>query len=383
MTAATCCSLQPRSLQRADERGVVLGPGEALDPLARLQPGRREAVLRLGWRRHRLPDAAGEVASEADPLVAHQVGCVLEVVDRACDRAVGRIDRERMEHEAEQPSCRGERAELVVVQVARCVVQRATPAVRVEHRGAAGTLEHLGERAAGRVREIEHDAEPDESVDELATEPRQAAALLRGAVREGIAAVPGEADHADAELVKDVGRPRLDAELLDALQREHEPDPLAGLDRVEVGRRAHVGDPLPVLAERAVERGDLPERLAQRALGLHGDVDVDRAHLQPDTARLELRQPRTREDVALAEPVLAVGELEQEIGVRVGDHVGDPRGRLRRTSRRVAEPAGRRLPPRAASATGPALIWRRRTMVSNVTANRRISPVTMKIVPVE
>ena len=131
------------------------------------------------------------------------------------------------------------------------------------------------------------DAELDEPVDELATEPRQAAALLGGAVGEGIAPVPGQPHHADARAAWKTSAGHVSTpKLLDALEREDEPDPLAGLDGVEVGCRADVRDALAVLAERTMKRRDLPERLAQRALGLHGDVDVDRAHLEPDAARL-------------------------------------------------------------------------------------------------
>ncbi len=48
--------------------------------------------------------------------------------------------------------------------------------------------------------------------------------------------------------------------------------------------------------------------------------DEDGADLEPDPARLEERQPRPREDVALSEPVLAMSELHEQVGVGVGDH---------------------------------------------------------------
>ena len=101
---------------------------------------------------------------------------------------------------------------------------------------------------------------------------------------------------------------------------EQQPDPLAGLDAVEIRRGLDLHDPVAVLAHRPVERGDERERLAQRALRLHRDVHVDRADLEPDATLLEERQPRAREDVRLAEPPLAVGELHQQVDVRVGDH---------------------------------------------------------------
>ena len=120
--------------------------------------------------------------------------------------------------------------------------------------------------------------------------------------------------------MEDVGRPRLDAEALDALEREEKTDPLARLDGVEVGGRRHLRHALGVLRDRAVEGRDHRERLAERPLGLHDEVDVDGAHLQPDAALLEEREPRRREHVGLAEPALAVRELQQQVDVGVRDH---------------------------------------------------------------
>ena len=56
-----------------------------------------------------------------------------------------------------------------------------------------------------------------------------------------------------------------------------------------------LGDAVVVLGDRAVERRDHGERLAEGALGLDGDVDVDRADLEADTAALEQREPCLRE----------------------------------------------------------------------------------------
>ena len=78
-------------------------------------------------------------------------------------------------------------------------------------------------------------------------------------------------------------------------------------------------DPLGFSRARA-GRQPRAKRLAERALRLHDEVDVDRAHLEADAALLEQRQPRLREDVRLAEAPLAVRELDQEVDVRVGDH---------------------------------------------------------------
>jgi hypothetical protein len=89
-------------------------------------------------------------------------------------------------------------------------------------------------------------------------------------------------------------------------------------------RAPHLDDAVVVLAQRTVEGGDHGQRLAERPLGLHRDIDVDRAHLQADTAALEERQPGLGEDVRLPEPALAVGELHEQVDVGVGDHRHDP-----------------------------------------------------------
>ena len=219
-----------------------------------------------------------------------------------------------------RPPASAQRAELVVVEVPRRVVDGPAAAVRAEDRRAGRPLEQLGVDTARRVREVEHDAELDEPVDQLAPEAREPAAVLGRAVGERVPAVPGEARHPDAERVEDVRGPGLDAEALDALEREHQPQPLARLDAGEVGSVAHLEDAVGVLGDRAVERRHHRQRLAQRPLGLHGDVDVDRADLEADAALLEQREPRPREDVRLAEPALAVGELHEQVDVGVRDH---------------------------------------------------------------
>ena len=57
---------------------------------------------------------------------------VLEVVDDAVERPLLVADRERMEHQAEDPAGVGERAELVVGQVARVIVDCAAGGVRAD-----------------------------------------------------------------------------------------------------------------------------------------------------------------------------------------------------------------------------------------------------------
>ena len=193
-----------------------------------------------------------------------------------------------------------------------------------DHRRTGGARDDLVERRRRGVGEIEDHPEPDELVDERPAQPRQPA-VLGSAVGERVAAVPGQPGHAHAELPERLGRPRLVAELLDAFEREHQPDPLAALDRIEVGRRPDLHDPLGALADGTEQAGRLAERLAERALGLPLELDEDRAHLQPDAAGLEQGEPRPGEGARFAEAQLPVAELEQQVEVGVRDHAGSLR----------------------------------------------------------
>ncbi len=168
------------------------------------------------------------------------------------------------------------------------------------------------------MREIEDHAEFLEARQQPPPEAGEPA-VVGGAVRERVAPVPGEPGHPQPELPEEVGRRNLVSERLDSLEGEHQADPLASLDHVEIRLRPHQQHALGVLAHGVVEGGDLTERLAQRPLGLELEVDVDGADLQADTAGFEQRQPCLREHVRLAEPVLAVGELQQQVGMGVGE----------------------------------------------------------------
>ena len=209
------------------------------------------------------------------------------------------------------------------------VVDRPAGRVGADHGSTGSPRDDLVERRRRGVGEVEDHPELDELVDERPAEPREPA-VLGGAVGEGVAAVPGQPRHAHAELPERLGGPGLVAELLDAFEREHQPDPLAALDRVEVGGRPDLDDPLGVLADGAEQARRLAERLAERALGLPLELDEDRAHLQPDAAGLEQRKPRARERARLAEAQLAVAELEEQVEMGVRDHAGSLRGSARR-----------------------------------------------------
>ena len=136
-------------------------------------------------------------------------------------------------------------------------------------------------------------------------------------------------DHAHAELPEDVRDPGVVAQRLDAFEGEHEPDP--AVERVEIGRLLNHRHVVRALASCAVERLHLRERAAQGELGEILELDEDRAHLHPDTACAELRQPVRRE-----RPLLlgAERQLEEEVVVRVDDHRAE-RGRRVRVGRSV------------------------------------------------
>src|SRR5205823_2660099 len=107
-----------------------------------------------------------------------------------------------------------------------------------DDRGAAGALEHLGERLLGRVRKVDDRPAPDEPVDELAPEPGKAAGRrLADAVGERVAAVPRQREHPYAELPEDLDEPGAVAERLGSFHREHQAEPIAGLDPGEVAAR--------------------------------------------------------------------------------------------------------------------------------------------------
>ena len=272
--------------ERGEERGVVLRPLQPFDPGARLEAGRHQPVGGLGHRRHDLAQPRREVAAEAHAIDPDHADRVLEMIDDASQRSLLVADRERVQHQAEQPSGCGEGAQLVVGQVARVVVDRPARRVGADHRSTGGARDDLVERRRRGVGEVEDHPEPDELVDERPAEPREPA-VLGGAVGERVAAVPRQPRHAHAELPERLGRPRLVAELLDAFEREHQPDPLAALDRVEVGGAS--GPARPARGSRArhgagTSPGRAPRGACPRAAA--------RARRRPGTPAARRRRPR-------------------------------------------------------------------------------------------
>ena len=148
------------------------------------------------------------------------------------------------------------------------------------------------------VREVEDDPERDEPVDELAPEAREAAAVLGSAVRERVPPVPREARpsarRARGTRPRATSRPR-------STRRPRARASAPGARRHSTASRSAALDTwMTRSAFSAIARwNDATIESASRsdALGLHDDVDVDRADLEADTTLLEQRQPGLREDV--------------------------------------------------------------------------------------
>ena len=168
------------------------------------------------------------------------------------------------------------------------------------------------------MREVEDHAQLGEARQQGAAEPREPA-LVGGAVGERVAPVPRQPGHPQPELPEEIGRRDLVAERLHALEREHQPDPLAALDRVEVGARAHGHEAIRALAERVLERRHLPQRLAQRALRA-----AARGRRRPGRPGARRRPPRG------AAATSARRRPSRRAGARGGRaRAGCPRGRRR------------------------------------------------------
>ena len=117
------------------ERRVVLRPRRALDRRSHREPGRHQTV---GRRRagHQLVEPLRPVAPEADTIRPDDLDGVLEVIDRPLDRAPLRVDRDRVQHQAEDPVTAGQRTQLLVGEVARVSLTARQPACVTQTRPA-------------------------------------------------------------------------------------------------------------------------------------------------------------------------------------------------------------------------------------------------------
>ena len=105
-----------------------------------------------------------------------------------------RVDRDRVQHQPEDPVAVGECPKLLVRDVARMVVDARHPACVMQTRPSY-VCEALVEELRRRVRQIEHDLALGEHGKQRAAEPREPA-LIRGAVGVRVPPVPRQPRHA-------------------------------------------------------------------------------------------------------------------------------------------------------------------------------------------
>ncbi len=220
------------------------------------------------------------------------------------------------------PPLRREPLELPVREVPRMVDDGAAAGVR--DREGDVRCQDVAPRLLGCVRQIEHDAELAEATDERLSPVGQPLRRRLDPTRELVREVPRQARHAHAAPVPVLEGLGGAFERLQALHREHETQARV----VEVGARADLADALGVLGDRASELGLLGEGEVAR-LGARRGRRIERADLDADAARLELRQPVPLEQAlrAVAEdghdgfrPAVAHDELEQQVAVGIDDH---------------------------------------------------------------
>ena len=102
---------------------------------------------------------------------AHHIDRVNDVVHNSLDRRALRVNRRRQRHDPEDPIGRRKVAQLVVVQVAWCVVDRSAGGVAYEYRMPGGGLEHVRVRALGCVCKVDHGSERAKPLHEAPAQP--------------------------------------------------------------------------------------------------------------------------------------------------------------------------------------------------------------------
>ena len=226
-------------------------------------------------------------------LDPHHRDRVVEVVEQPVDRRPLVADDQRERHQPEHAALCGECPELVVGEVALDILHRAT--ARMAADDVTAGREQLVGRRRRRVRQVEHDAALHELVHERTTRVGEPLVGRVEAARGPGRAVPREPGHPHPRV------PPLPEPLghrLDALEREHQPDPPVPPHLVEVVGRQDREDVVGVLGQRPLPR--VAERHSGGAVLARGTIGgEDRAHLERDAAGPELRQPVPRERVLL------------------------------------------------------------------------------------
>ena len=232
-------------------------------------------------------------------LDPHHRDGVVDVVEPAGERRRLRVDDERHRHHPEHAPAPREPLELPVREVPRMVDDGAAAGVR--DREGDVRCQDVAPRLLGCVRQIEHDAELAEATDERLSPVGQPLRRRLDPTRELVRVVPRQARHAHAAPVPVLERLGGAFERLQTLHREHEPQARV----VEVGAGADLADALGVLGDCPSELGLLGQGEVAR-LGARRGRRIERADLDADAARLELRQP-----VPLEQPLRAVAEDER------------------------------------------------------------------------
>ena len=207
---------------------------------------------------------------------------------------------------------------------------------RRESRGAAPrrALDQIAEGPARRVREIEDHAERDEAVHQLAAESREPAVALGGTVGKGVASIPRQS-RPSARRARRTRRPAR------SRRRSTRPPRARASARFARPARRHRGRPRS--APGPTGRGSLraPGETTPPGRGPRGATPPAGLRCRSRSGTPATRpHPRReaeamfREDVGLSQAALAVGELHQQVDVKVGDHeaivsaaLGDDAGR--------------------------------------------------------
>ena len=195
---------------------------------------------------------------------------VVDVIGHGLQRDAGVVHRlavpERRQHPvvergADHPAARGQRPDLIVVQLPVVIAQRAAAVVGSQHR-AAESLQRLPERLLGQMADVQQDSLPFHRLQHGAAALGQAARRLRP-VRVGADAVVNQADDAQP----------LVPPLADLLGTDDRVRPLHGQHEAD---RCLLRVPLP-LREMGIESGAVTD-LAQEAARLHPPVVGQLAH---------------------------------------------------------------------------------------------------------
>ena len=242
------------------------------------------------------------------------------MVDDAVDRPGLVPDRERVEHQPEQPACVGERSQLVVGEVARVVVERPAGGVRADHgravdprraprrRSRARRARGRGSRRAGRARPR---ARGRARRGHRPRRPRRRRGSAGSTSARPCACRAPRTSRRARSRSRTAPPPRARA----SARSGRPARPRRGRPRFGPGRAGRV-----TRARRGARHVAWPSASRSDPSGWRSSSTKAGHTWRRDASRLEQRQPGAGERLALAEVELAVAELEEQIEVGVGDH---------------------------------------------------------------